>query len=72
VKKLALTLEGGDEGPDLAAEEEVNSPVGLVTAIWNHAPKMEKAFKKQGIPWPNFAGTEMADLVAYIIKAQHE
>ena len=72
MKKLVLTLEGGDEGPDLAAEEEVNSPVGLVTAIWNHAPKMEKAFKKQGIPWPNFAATEMADLVAYIIKAQHE
>ena len=72
MKKLVLTLEGGDEGPDLAAEEEVNSPVGLVTAIWNHAPKMEKAFKKQGIPWPNFAGTEMADLVAYITKAQHE
>jgi len=72
VKKLALTLEGGDEGPDLAAEEEVNSPVGLVTAIWNHAPKMEKAFAKEGIQWPNFLGSEMADLVAYIIKAQHE
>ena len=72
MKKLVLTLEGGDEGPDLAAEEEVNSPVGLVTAIWNHAPKMEKAFKKQGIPWPNFIGSEMADLVAYIIAVQHE
>jgi len=52
VEKLVLTLEGGDEGPDLAAEEEVNSPVGLVTAIWNHAPKMEKAFAKEGIQWP--------------------
>jgi hypothetical protein len=33
---------------------------------------MEKTFKKEAIPWPNFTGTEMADLVAYIIKAQHE
>jgi hypothetical protein len=72
VKKLGLILEGGDEGPDLAAEEEVNSPVGLVTAIWNHAPKMEKAFKKQGIPWANFAGTEMADLVAYLQAVQRK
>ena len=72
MKKLVLTLEGGDEGPDLAAEEEVNSPVGLVTAIWNHAPKMEKAFAKEGIHWPNFIGSEMADLVAYIIAVQLE
>ena len=72
MRKLRLTLEDGGEGPDLAAEEEVNSPVGLVTAIWNHAPKMEKAFAKEGIRWPNFIGSEMADLVAYIITVQHE
>jgi hypothetical protein len=72
VKKLVLTLEGGDEGPDLAAEEEVNSPVGLVTAIWNHAPKMEKAFAKEGIQWPNFIGSEMADLVAYLQAVQRK
>ena len=52
MEKLGLTLEGGDEGPDLAAEEEVNSPVGLVMAIWNHAPKMKKAFAKEEIQWP--------------------
>ena len=72
MKKLVLTLEGGDEGPDLAAEEEVNSPVGLVTAIWNHAPKMEKAFAKEGIQWPNFIGSEMADLVAYLQAVQRK
>jgi hypothetical protein len=66
VKKLGLTLEGGDEGPYLAAQEEVRSPVGLVAAIWNHAPKMEKTFAKEGIQWPNFIGSEMADLVAYL------
>jgi len=72
VKKLVLTLEGGDEGPDHAAEEEVSSPVGLVTAIWNHAPKMEKAFAKEGIHWPNFIGSEMADLVAYLQAVQRK
>jgi hypothetical protein len=41
-------------------------------AIWNHAPKMEKAFAKEAIQWPNFIGSEMADLVAYIIAVQHE
>jgi hypothetical protein len=72
VKKLGLTLEGGDEGPDLATVMEVGSPIEMVTAIWNHAPKMEKAFAKEGIRWPNFIGSEMADLVAYIIAVQHE
>jgi cytochrome c2 len=57
---------GGDEGPDLATLEELKSPIGLVTAIWNHAPKMEERFKQEGIPWPNFADSEMADLVAYL------
>jgi hypothetical protein len=33
---------------------------------------MEKAFKKQGIQWPNFAGTEMADLVAYLQAVQRK
>jgi len=72
VKKLGLILEGGDKGPNLAAEEEVSSPVGLVTAIWNHAPKMEKAFAKEGIQWPNFIGSEMADLVAYLQAVQRK
>jgi hypothetical protein len=53
-------------GPDLATSEEAQSTVELVTAIWNHAPKMEKAFKKEGIQWPNFAGIEMADLIAHL------
>ncbi len=67
----AVRGDGGDEGPDLASpEEEFTSPIGLVTAIWNHAPKMEKTFKKQAIPWPNFVGTEMADLVAYLQGVQ--
>jgi len=72
VKKLGLILEGGDEGPDLATVMEVGSPIELVTAIWNHAPKMEQTFKKQGIPWPHFAGTEMADLVAYLQGVQQK
>lgn len=72
MKKLVLTLEGGDEGPDLAAEGEMSSPVGLVVAIWNHAPKMEKAFAKEWIQWPNFIGSEMADLVAYLQAVQRK
>ena len=51
---------------------EVGSPIEMVTAIWNHAPKMEKAFAKKGIQWPNFAGTEMADLVAYLQAVQRK
>lgn len=68
----AVRGEGGEGGPDLGEEEEFNSPIRLVTAIWNHAPEMQKTFVKEGIPWPEFTGREMADLVAYIVAVQHE
>lgn len=63
---------GNDGAPDLATSKEIGSPVALVTAIWNHAPKMGKAFQEKGVPWPYFGGTEMADLVAYLEGIREE
>ena len=34
--------------------------------IWNHTPEMVRFFKEEGIPFPAFTGTEMADLIAYL------
>jgi mono/diheme cytochrome c family protein len=34
--------------------------------IWNHVPIMKKAFAEEGIPFPTFEPTEMADLIAYL------
>jgi len=34
--------------------------------MWNHAPQMEQEMRKKGIPWVEFKGNEMVDLIAYI------
>lgn len=38
----------------------------LVAALWKHGPAMLERMRRRGIPWPHFAGTEMADLTAYL------
>jgi cytochrome c2 len=39
---------------------------GLVAALWKHGPEMMKRMQRQKIAWPHFAGSEMADLTAYL------
>ncbi|MDE2059534.1 MAG: c-type cytochrome [candidate division NC10 bacterium] len=72
VRCHSIRGEGGGEGPDLARSKGLNSSIGLVTAIWNHAPNMEAEFKKRGIAWPDFRSTEMADLVAYLQRMRSQ
>lgn len=43
------------------------APVDLASMsvrIWNHVPAMQAMFKEEGIPFPRFSGSEMADLIA--------
>jgi hypothetical protein len=40
--------------------------LGLVAALWKHGPEMMKRMQRQKIAWPHFAGSEMADLTAYL------
>lgn len=45
------------------------APVDLASMsvrIWNHVPAMQAMFKEEGIPFPRFSGSEMADLIAYM------
>lgn len=46
----------------------LSSPVAVVTAMWNHAPRMERVAEAKRVVWPRFVGREMADLVAYILS----
>ncbi len=53
-------------GPPL---EEVRRPQGafeLAGRLWNHAPAMFTTFGREGLPWPQIAPAEMADLMAYL------
>lgn len=52
--------------PDLSQVTEVFSPVTLTSAVWRHGPSMLEKMKQLNIPWPQFAGSEMADLISYL------
>lgn len=52
--------------PDLSRSEAVLSPLGLATAMWQHAPAMYDQVERQHREWPRFEGEEMRDLSAYL------
>jgi nitric oxide reductase subunit C len=53
-------------GPDLAGVQSVLTPLGLATAMWNHAPAMYDLTQVQQAEWPVFEGNEMRDLSTYL------
>ncbi len=57
---------GGRAGPNLSAWAAYRNPVVWAQAMWNHAPQMQQVMASRGFTWPDFSGTEMADLIAYI------
>ena len=52
--------------PDLSQAAETFSPITLTSAAWRHGPSMLAQMKKQNIPWANFTGSQMADLITYL------
>ncbi len=55
-------------GPDLSKSELVLTPLGLATAMWNHAPAMYDLIEMEAVEWPRFEGEEMRDLSVYLRK----
>ena len=53
-------------GPDLSRSEAIRTPLGLATAMWNHAPAMYDRAQVQKIEWPGFENDEMRDLAEYL------
>lgn len=64
----ATGKEPAKTGPDLGASVTAGSPIDTITAMWNHASKMELYMPGKGIPWPKFEPGEMADLMAFIFS----
>ncbi len=54
------------KAPDLSQSTELYSPITLTSAVWRHGPEMFDFMKRNGIAWPRFQGTEMADVIAYL------
>ncbi len=59
------TVRGGKR-EDLGRWGMYINPILWAQMMWNHASQMEKEMKKQGLPWVEFKGNEMVDLIAYV------
>ena len=57
---------GTDSGPDLGTLKQHASPIGIATAMWNHAPKMADVMRRRGIARPTFAPGELDHVIAYL------
>ena len=59
--------EQGKAGPELgASHKSAPSITQFAGWMWNHSPQMMTSMEHQGITRPQFAGREMADLIAYL------
>jgi mono/diheme cytochrome c family protein len=52
--------------PDLTQSTELYSPITLISAVSRHTPAMFEAGRARAVSWPQFQGSEMADLIAYL------
>jgi cytochrome c2 len=52
--------------PDRAVMLGTMTSFGMVAALWKHGPAMLNAMRQRNIPWPQFKGSEMADVSAYL------
>lgn len=62
----AIAGEGGRTGPDLLQWASYRNPVSWIQAMWNHAPAMQTLMEERGLPWPEFKGNDVTDLMAYV------
>jgi len=53
-------------GPSLKQLKLHLSVTEIGALMWNHADSMQESMGEEKIVWPNFDGTEMADLIAYL------
>lgn len=68
----AVGGKGGTTGPALDSFKRSNSPVLMGAALWNHGVQVADTLATRGIAWPKFQGTDVADLVAYIVIAAQD
>jgi cytochrome c2 len=62
---------GQSVGPPIAqVVQELRTPIGLMTAMWNHAGNMTATMAEENVPWPILKKGEMADLIAYLLSGQ--
>ena len=38
----------------------------MVSALWDHGPRMLEPMKQREVAWPRFTAQQMSDLIAYL------
>jgi mono/diheme cytochrome c family protein len=61
---------GGTAGPDFSKVERLDTPLDVVTGMWNHAARMEEMMLGANVAWPILKGGEMADLISYLFSVR--
>jgi mono/diheme cytochrome c family protein len=59
---------GSRVGPDLGAIPQLDDPIAIFAAMWNHASRMEQELRQQGLAWPRLAPGDAADLAAFLVS----
>ena len=57
---------GGTLGPDFALVGAGASLQRLAGMFWNHTPRMIETIRAEGLEWPTFTETELADIISYV------
>ena len=52
--------------PKLAKGRDAYSDITIVTALWQHGPRMLQLMTEKKLAWPRFTAPQMADLIAYL------
>jgi mono/diheme cytochrome c family protein len=52
--------------PNLAQGKGSYSDITMISALWDHGPRMMQMMQEKKIPWPSFTGQQMTDLIAYL------
>jgi mono/diheme cytochrome c family protein len=56
--------------PNLAQRKRGGSAVSMISALWEHGPRMQERMLDKKLPWPRFSAREMQDLIAYLRSLQ--
>lgn len=61
-----VAANGTASGPGLRQRESLSGLPQLVTAMWNHAPRMWQAIASKQLPYPTLSYEETSQLVSYL------
>jgi cytochrome c2 len=57
-------------GPDLASVPQLDDPIAIMAAMWNHSALMDQELHKRGLAWPLLDPGDAADLTAFLLTSR--